>query len=229
MPYGRFLRRGTQPGQPVSIPHMGCMPYGQSVQLCPVVSSLCFNPSYGLHALRALHQRGDDYRVAWVSIPHMGCMPYGPVISDILAADATGFNPSYGLHALRAPGFCRRSACDPGFNPSYGLHALRARSCGRHAQGFCRVSIPHMGCMPYGRRDVAAIYKNFMFQSLIWVACPTGEAWLAEVGVNLSFQSLIWVACPTGSEIKDSGWYSYGFNPSYGLHALRALPIPHWW
>ncbi len=42
-----------------------------------------------------------------------------------------------------------------GFNPSYGLHALRARSCGRHAQGIRRVSIPHMGCMPYGRLRIS--------------------------------------------------------------------------
>ncbi len=38
----------------------------------------------------------------------------------------------------------------PGFNPSYGLHALRAVSEIRNRITDMIVSIPHMGCMPYG-------------------------------------------------------------------------------
>ncbi len=61
---------------PVSIPHMGCMPYGRSKLLNSVLIMRSFNPSYGLHALRAEIWRSDTYQ-AFVSIPHMGCMPYG--------------------------------------------------------------------------------------------------------------------------------------------------------
>ncbi len=66
------------------------------------------------------------------------------------------------------------------------------------------VSIPHMGCMPYGHWSGEQLeWIGYMFQSLIWVACPTG--WLGCVTIDL----------PYGS-----------FNPSYGLHALRARPWP---
>ncbi len=136
-----------------------------------------------------------------VSIPHMGCMPYG------------------------------RSQCILQSNAD-------------------RVSIPHMGCMPYGHWYLGhtTMYK-YSFQSLIWVACPTGRLstgdrstlvefqsliWVAcPTGVSskgnpartLTFQSLIWVACPTGSTccVADGRWQHHRFNPSYGLHALRAL------
>ncbi len=61
----------------VSIPHMGCMPYG----LDPVGVTI-------------------DHLL--VSIPHMGCMPYGPLRLRLHTENPKSFNPSYGLHALRA-------------------------------------------------------------------------------------------------------------------------------
>ena len=71
----------------------------------------CFNPSYGLHALRALSHEATADRSAW------------------------GFNPSYGLHALRARPMRAAQRSGPGFNPSYGLHALRAGRLPRWASG----------------------------------------------------------------------------------------------
>ena len=56
---------------------MGCMPYGQLFEDWTGVEAGRFNPSYGLHALRAIRRQG------------MLEFPWG-------------FNPSYGLHALRA-------------------------------------------------------------------------------------------------------------------------------
>ncbi len=86
-----------------------------------------FNPSYGLHALRAALQ------------------PSSP-------ASQPRFNPSYGLHALRAAlVHCLCTGYD-GFNPSYGLHALRAVRSQSVQSSLGAVSIPHMGCMPYGLR-----------------------------------------------------------------------------
>ena len=67
------------------------------------------------------------------------------------------------------------------------------------------VSIPHMGCMPYGLCDRRSCARTIRFQSLIWVACPTGAT-------SERVQ---------GSRIKS-------FNPSYGLHALRAGIIAVW-
>ncbi len=113
-------------------------------------------------------------RLRRVSIPHMGCMPYGPRRVSWSNLPSHSFNPSYGLHALRAS---RRAAALPaalyGFNPSYGLHALRALRVG-------------------------AVYAVGGFQSLIWVACPTGAANTCLRRSARAFQSLIWVACPTG-------------------------------
>ncbi len=63
-----------------------------------------FNPSYGLHALRALPRSWQNGK------------------------GLTGFNPSYGLHALRAPTLQSNIKKNTSFNPSYGLHALRARA-----------------------------------------------------------------------------------------------------
>ncbi len=37
------------------------------------------------------------------------------------------------------------------------------------------------------------------FQSLIWVACPTGTGLQSDAWAARKFQSLIWVACPTGT------------------------------
>ncbi len=111
-----------------------------------------------------------------VSIPHMGCMPYGQrhLGGDIGHVDS--FNPSYGLHALRATVDAAKVAKHNGFNPSYGLHALRAAKNAWYffalalfqsliwvacptGQNFANnhfqkvwVSIPHMGCMPYGQK-----------------------------------------------------------------------------
>ena len=136
----------------VSIPHMGCMPYGQACLAGSWRRRWCFNPSYGLHALRAQETARWDKNEA-------------------------SFNPSYGLHALRAGIRRRQSRDSPGFNPSYGLHALRATNslyqrnlikefqsliwvaCPTGWPGSCRqptagrVSIPHMGCMPYGLNE----------------------------------------------------------------------------
>ncbi len=87
---------------PVSIPHMGCMPYGRDGQHQPDQDVAGFNPSYGLHALRAFGSFSTCQTMA-------------------------RFNPSYGLHALRAHRCADRVAPEyPRFNPSYGLHALRA-------------------------------------------------------------------------------------------------------
>ena len=85
-----------------------------------------------------------------VSIPHMGCMPYGHWCGADLRNANLGFNPSYGLHALRAAGRHDASLASWCFNPSYGLHALRAGRVQEAAALDEKVSIPHMGCMPYG-------------------------------------------------------------------------------
>ena len=79
---------------------MGCMPYGPSVNVYLVFVHIGFNPSYGLHALRAIYILGIVCSFS-VSIPHMGCMPYGLVKMPLESAQML-------------------------------------------------VSIPHMGCMPYG-------------------------------------------------------------------------------
>ena len=135
-------------------------------------STTCFNPSYGLHALRARARLCKFH--ACVS-----------------------FNPSYGLHALRASFRFEYPADMSRFNPSYGLHALRASSKVVW-EVVLEVSIPHMGCMPYGQ--IVPFFSSGIF----------------------TFQSLIWVACPTGSTGSSGLVGSLGFNPSYGLHALRA-------
>ncbi len=103
MPYGRDLRTRWHRPRGVSIPHMGCMPYGLKPQQFLVRTELR------------------------VSIPHMGCMPYGQCTQFFLGQKTASFNPSYGLHALRAQNSSSaemNSAAS--FNPSYGLHALRA-------------------------------------------------------------------------------------------------------
>ena len=111
----------------VSIPHMGCMPYGRR------------------------HMGIFPKGTSAVSIPHMGCMPYGQLDPDyesalrgfqslIWVACPTGFRMVTTLYG------------DPhSFNPSYGLHALRARKLRTNFQKKSEVSIPHMGCMPYGQ------------------------------------------------------------------------------
>ena len=154
-------------------------------------------------------------------------MPYGPMFALKPSKKFPCFNPSYGLHALRAGNDFDLDPGRLGFNPSYGLHALRAISkliC----LGQIGVSIPHMGCMPYGLRNRPQDSADNLFQSLIWVACPTGEALnKGNLPQLLVFQSLIWVACPTGSYCAMTAWRCACFNPSYGLHALRAALRHH--
>ena len=90
------------------------------------------------------------------------------------------------------------------------------------------VSIPHMGCMPYGRRSMprhAAIDPEF--QSLIWVACPTGIYRSREQDIYKSFNpsyGLHALRAAAGNLPVSRGCRR--FNPSYGLHALRAYRAP---
>ncbi len=77
-------------------------------------------------------------------------MPYGHIVVSYLFREGNGFNPSYGLHALRA------------LPPRLNMTILNR------------------------------------FQSLIWVACPTGAGVVVLSVGAVVFQSLIWVACPTG-------------------------------
>ncbi len=115
---------------PVSIPHMGCMPYGQDYSPKPNLSTSVSIPHMGCmpYGLDGVNRIGEIW---YVSIPHMGCMPYGRVRAHQRLPDGSGFNPSYGLHALRAE-----------------AHRLPD-------QLVFSVSIPHMGCMPYGLPDPA--------------------------------------------------------------------------
>ncbi len=213
MPYGLPHQCWAVIPSRVSIPHMGCMPYGRKRRSVMSIDSILFqsliwvacptgdwvepepepeasfNPSYGLHALRAgspycpvwgqitfqsliwvacptgLHQRGDDYRLAWVSIPHMGCMPYGPIWSTGSSSPRPVSIPHMG--------------CMPYGPGNMGIAARRMM-----------VSIPHMGCMPYGHGKIGPhTQPRHVFQSLIWVACPTGSTALSTavgaVGVSI--------------------------------------------
>ncbi len=80
----------------------------------------------------------------------MGCMPYG------LDADQLyGFGINVSIPHM---------GCMP-----YGLQAPLPM------QPLMIVSIPHMGCMPYGQSMFySTADQAVLFQSLIWVACPTG-------------------------------------------------------
>ncbi len=161
-----------------------------------------------------------------VSIPHMGCMPYGLWLALQKRLQTGEFQSLIWV------------AC-----PTGGIWRTEGRAT-------VLVSIPHMGCMPYGPRCTARPPAvGAKFQSLIWVACPTGTIVRFRSASTMSFQSLIWVACPTGCtvaagstcgrgvSIPHMGCMPYGpkwyvatnhfsscFNPSYGLHALRACP-----
>ena len=139
-----------------------------------------------------------------VSIPHMGCMPYGPSYRVLRLGLRISFNPSYGLHALRAVAKrVRTQFADCGFNPSYGLHALRAYS-GMFYVMLIRVSIPHMGCMPYGPQIRGRLPSLCLLVSIPHMGCmPYG----------LSTTRLF-------------NYSNLSFNPSYGLHALRAHSRP---
>ena len=137
---------------------------------------MSFNPSYGLHALRAVRSFAGWRR-------------------------NRSFNPSYGLHALRASSCCCRKFFLQCFNPSYGLHALRAVQWSFNNGKVCLfqsliwVACPtgwgcEPGCEPgcgfnpsYGLHALRAWFG----QDALQPNCPSAE-----------FQSLIWVACPTG-------------------------------
>ena len=176
------------------------MPYGLG-QVCSAVARIgSFNPSYGLHALRAFHMGIIPYGDL-VSIPHMGCMPYGhyrriwPVLDGLVSIPHMGCMP-YGhnqFHPCHTQHTC--------FNPSYGLHALRARSMELLLLR-STVSIPHMGCMPYGHSG--------------------GNPKLAQRDVSIPHMGCM----PYGLWRQERQHHDdAGFNPSYGLHALRALTI----
>ena len=166
MPYGQNDADNLGITESVSIPHMGCMPYGPSNLTGDADIVRRFNPSYGLHALRARTTAGQTPWPARVSIPHMGCMPYGR------------------------------------------LRKLSSRNN-------CVVSIPHMGCMPYGQIVQIHCCQREQFQSLIWVACPTGREMTSSFLLKWEFQSLIWVACPTGrAATRATSW-------------SRMVSIPH--
>ena len=155
------------------------MPYGPKL-------TTCGNPAYGFQSLiwvACPTGNNEVWYALWrvrVSIPHMGCMPYG------------------------------------------------RRRRGRRGRR-CPVSIPHMGCMPYGPDLTGANLTDVEFQSLIWVACPTGSdpppdwEWVGTVSIPhmgcMPYGLLYYVY---------QSRQSHGFNPSYGLHALRAadtLPV----
>ncbi len=179
MPYGPDAVAGLQPSLAACFnPSYGlhALRADNAGHTGSVCRGRCFNPSYGLHALRALTLEADGWRLV-VSIPHMGCMPYGPGPNARIALGLDyGFNPSYGLHALRAWSVSEshRDGAASRFNPSYGLHALRAR-------GICCVFLQQICFNPsYGLHALRATYDILaeayfeLFQSLIWVACPTG-------------------------------------------------------
>ena len=67
----------------VSIPHMGCMPYGLN-RLAPQVGAEVFQSLIWVACPTGQYQLDATRRDALVSIPHMGCMPYG------LSADTLG-------------------------------------------------------------------------------------------------------------------------------------------
>ncbi len=103
------------------------MPYGPQTDAKYVVLSQSFNPSYGLHALRAnlfpyFYPNFSQFQsLIWVACPT------GQVMENLPEDLQEGFNPSYGLHALRAIRVGIQPVKLHGFNPSYGLHALRAQ------------------------------------------------------------------------------------------------------
>ncbi len=163
---------------PVSIPHMGCMPYGRYSGMFYVMLIL-------------------------VSIPHMGCMPYGLCQSSWHRPDLHRFQSLIWVACPTGWRFTKNLDPRWSFNPSYGLHALRASYLWTRLVSQLTVSIPHMGCMPYGPPRCAPSDLPSGFQSLIWVACPTG----------------------LGATQATTGPKSWCFNPSYGLHALRAIRL----
>ena len=168
MPYGRTGAVGRPWSRMVSIPHMGCMPYGRMSDSYHVIKLMEFQSLIwvacptGLSFL-SLERNG----IGNVSIPHMGCMPYG------LYSICTLF-----------------------------VHVL--------------VSIPHMGCMPYGPSHCQNVRNlTLQFQSLIWVACPTGD------------RCRRWGATECNVSIPHMGCMPYGQRRRPAAHAVRQVSIPH--
>ena len=224
MPYGRTGAVGRPWSRMVSIPHMGCMPYGRMSDSYHVIKLMEFQSLIwvacptGLSFL-SLERNG----IGNVSIPHMGCMPYGLYsictlfVHVLVSIPHMGCMP-YGLKeayrkADRLAVSIPHMGCMP-YGPLAGLPQQSVRC----------VSIPHMGCMPYGlggsrcRLGVA-----LPFQSLIWVACPTGFSSLYD-GEDIPYVSIPHMGCmPYGLlTLMDQTYRMSCFNPSYGLHALRA-------
>ncbi len=152
MPYGPGNGQGGGAPRPVSIPHMGCMPYGPAAGIVAVLRNRCFNPSYGLHALRA-QVRGCSTETTetfqsliWVACPTGAQLPHAADVfrlfqSLIWVACPTGFVLL--LPVLQGKMFQSLIwvACPTG---QHRPALRRVRSA---------VSIPHMGCMPYGLTD----------------------------------------------------------------------------
>ncbi len=228
MPYGRQRPRLTRSGQrPVSIPHMGCMPYGPETycregsiveQFQSLIWVAC--PTGHRRYLTGASWSGRFQSLIWVACPTgrdrstpcmigyqfqsliwvacptgiatSGCQPTARVPSNV------SFNPSYGLHALRARTGQPHLAYQAEFQSLIWVACPTGRMCNRVGRSDSFVSIPHMGCMPYGQALRQAHSVAYEFQSLIWVACPTGARARSYKVSNRMFQSLIWVACPTG-------------------------------
>ena len=123
--------------------------------------------------------------------------PTGATPTTQAQVEFYGFNPSYGLHALRANHQNSVRRRRRSFNPSYGLHALRAASAVVVCPRLMFQSLIWVAC-PTGEGAAAPWLLLLVFQSLIWVACPTGADTLLTRQDVMGFQSLIWVACPTG-------------------------------
>ncbi len=122
VPYGDYAIWGS-----VSIPHMGCMPYGLNNRIASVWCTRCFNPSYGLHALRASDTHGVAGRAEdlFQSLIWVAC-PTGRIVTSMSRSAILSFQS---LIWVACP---TGGDCPP--------------SCLRRSD----VSIPHMGCMPYG-------------------------------------------------------------------------------
>ena len=115
---------------------------------------------------------------------------------------------------------------DRGFNPSYGLHALRARM---DAVWDCwsLVSIPHMGCMPYGHRTTRLKQRRYMV-SIPHMGCmPYGQKKVGyDYCTHRSFNPSYGLHALRADGEVCLTRIVWCFNPSYGLHALRAeLPV----
>ncbi len=150
-------------------------------------------------------------------------MPYGLAKRTTYRSKGSSFNPSYGLHALRAHPLNQLPNLTGSFNPSYGLHALRAGTMDVVLERKYDVSIPHMGCMPYGRGGSTQILLRLRV-SIPHMGCmPYGPFKTATdretIDVSIPHMGCMPYGPPAaGASVRRR----IGFNPSYGLHALRA-------